>query len=171
MPTKTLSLPGIRILGQAVAGVYSLTCPVFRCSGTQNGGFLCAPLQIPQDFDVSYPSSVYVWWGFPLVTTQAGTVVLNLNWTAAQPNVALAGSLDTQLPFVAIGSPAQTPARTLFDNAQGHTFNASTFLPDQILNLSARRWGTDASDTYPGDVDLYGSLELIYHQRCQKLCC
>jgi hypothetical protein len=172
MSQAALSFPFVRTHASVTLSLIGTVVAALRSAATQLGGFYAGPLELPRNFDNSYPADLYL-----TINTAANSLINGqvvrfvLDWTRITAAAAIVNVNFTFNWTVPNGWLTTQPQRVLLDNGSGHTFNAHAFTQLDLLGIRIARDGPNAADTYAQATDLALTLDLRYTSLCRANCC
>ncbi len=127
------------------------------------GGFFVAPFRIPDDLDASQPVTVRVALSPTINASTNGQAVRLL---ISHTRVTVAGSQSSgdvtyDWPVPHAWSTGDV-AIVALDNGNGHTYDAGTFTPGDLIGLRLVRQGNDPADTFDKTVKIAEYVHLEY---------
>ena len=127
------------------------------------GGFFLAPLRIPDDADATSPITIRVALSPALNATTNGLVVRLLLSHTRVTSAGSSSSGDVTYDWpVPDDWTTSDIAIVALDNGNGHTYDAGTFTPGDLLGLRLVRQGNDAADTFDKGVKIAENVHLEY---------
>lgn len=127
------------------------------------GGFFAAPYRLPSELDSTAPMTVRVALA-PMVnaTTNGQVIRLLLSHTRVTPSGSVAsGDITYDWP-VPHAWTASDVAIVALDNGNGHTYDAGTFTPGDLIGMRLVRQGNDPADTFDKGVKIAECIHIEY---------
>ena len=165
-PTRTTLIRYARSYGANTPTYMGFVLPARFVAGIATGGYYSAPIMIPDDMDLSAPSSLAVLVA-PFVDSSASgaTIRLILLETHVEPGTAAHDHTviyDWEVPD---NWTTDDPRRVTIDNGTGVTFAAGTFRQGQHVAFRIARDGSAGNDTFPETVVIADHMVFEYTAR------
>jgi hypothetical protein len=179
VPQTVLDLPFVRTVGVVTINQWDnlngLALSTVTVTNNNDGGFYTAPIQIPQECDVTRPISIFNVIRNPQLASAVPGVI---NFEPRISYLDPAGNLLRLDISHAYAVPANWPAgafdNLLFDSdlvPNGFTIPGHTIPRDSWLGVRVYRNGSAVGDTYANAIQFLASCQLWYYRRCQRNCC
>jgi hypothetical protein len=172
MPNRTLVISGPKLLINApTLGLIGSGCQRYNLRQNDTQGFATDPQPLPEDFDVSYPCSLYFRYAVSSTDTSFGTgIEIGLVLTRLPRNANWQDFVLQRTFNVPTVLDLLDVYRQQFDDGAGYTLPPHSFVPGDAVAVSFTRIGANTNDTYEGGLRVATSFELEYHRRCQFCC-
>lgn len=171
MPQRTITIPVTRGAPSYIQSLLGKGLNQALMPYTASLGIVAQPVTIPDDMDVSYPSTIKVTLTTPNNTNQSGAVVRFLLELAIRfPDA----TWNAPSGFVSLWTPPAPWATTYapeIDVVLDYPFPAGYFTAQSLVGFAYTRTGSHASDTYNSDFNVITQFRFTYQLRCQHASC
>lgn len=162
-PKRKIIVPYSRAYATSTASFIGVVMPAYYVTSIAIGGFCASPFSIPDDMDLSEPTSVFVFVAPFASSTQTGPVVrFVLGHTFMKPGETPTDGSITYDWTAPDNWTLDEPRSVLLDDGSTRTFAANTFEQGDQLGLRIARLSTATEDTFNKSVKFAARLVFEY---------